>query len=144
VLQFARVAQATGFVYVFPLIDANRRREFVPTTPLPPGILPPVPDRAAQDLHSFFPFDPYKLPKSASYIEPVYREWSAVAIDGDEEEDEDEEEDVEKEGYVYDAGRAEPERVADGLGASFGGMSISPAPAVPLAMAMRDVSVAVG
>lgn len=93
------------------------------------------------DLTSFFPFDPYKLPKSSSYIQGVYREWSSVAIDDDDEEDEDEDE---EEDYVNDtdegAEKEGTQRIrfgplnpsshddgdAGGLGESFGGMSISP------------------
>jgi RNA polymerase I-specific transcription initiation factor RRN3 len=92
-------------------------------------------------LNTFFPFDPFNLPRSCSYIHPVYRDWTSVAIDesddenGDEDEDEDEEDKGEGEGE--DASEAEElggisftatkEREAtDGLGESFGGMSISP------------------
>lgn len=88
---------------------------------------------ALSELTSFFPFDPYKLPRSSSYIEPIFREWASVAIegDGDDEDDEDEDEDEMggKEGLsLRDALDGEVE--ADGLGASFGGMSISPGPPV--------------
>jgi RNA polymerase I-specific transcription initiation factor RRN3 len=53
----------------------------------------------ASVLESFFPFDPYKLESSASFIEPLYREWADVAPDEDgadssEEEDDDEADDV--------------------------------------------------
>ncbi len=34
-------------------------------------------------MESFFPFDPYKLESSASFIEPLYREWSEVAPEED-------------------------------------------------------------
>ena len=42
------------------------------------------------EVNTFFPFDPYRLPKSNTYIRDIYREWSSVAID---EEDDDEDED---------------------------------------------------
>ncbi|THH19901.1 hypothetical protein EW146_g1348 [Bondarzewia mesenterica] len=142
VLQFARVARATGFVYVYPLIEANRRLEFTPSTPSTPypngarhpALLLPG-DNVLCELNTFFPFDPYKLPKSRSYIEGVYREWSSVAIDDEEDEDEDEEEDEEYVGGrstggidVLNATNQDQDRDAKELGASFGGMSISPAP----------------
>ncbi|WVQ65632.1 uncharacterized protein L199_003810 [Kwoniella botswanensis] len=53
-------------------------------------------------LDSYFPFDPYDLPKSKKYIERLYRTWSEVAIDSgnndsdsdsDSESEEEEEED---------------------------------------------------
>jgi RNA polymerase I-specific transcription initiation factor RRN3 len=89
---------------------------------------------------SFFPFDPYKLPRSSSYIEPIYREWASVAVgaDDDEEEEEEDEEEEEEDEVV----RAE----ADGLGASFGEMRISPVPAPPphgAAVALGNSSIVV-
>ena len=149
-MQFARVAQATDFVYCHSIIEANRRSEYNPS----PGSLPLLPcvsgeELASAELHAFFPFDPYKLPRSGSYIQGVYREWSAVAIGGDEESDE--EEDVEDVDEGERDGDGKPGEVgmlsvnqsnaslvsgglqiprasdADGLGESFGGMSISPA-----------------
>ena len=90
------------------------------------------------ELNTFFPFDPYKLPRSGEYIQGVYREWASVAIDDDEEEeDEETEEDGEREevdecaasqtvGIFIGGVRAEDEDT-QGLGESFGGMSISPA-----------------
>ena len=74
---------------------------------------------------SFFPFDPYKLPRSSSYIEPIYREWASVAVGVDDDDDDDDEEDEEEEDEADLDVRAE----ADGLGASFGEMKISPVPA---------------
>ncbi|KAF8555371.1 RNA polymerase I-specific transcription initiation factor RRN3 [Imleria badia] len=163
VMQFARVAQATDFVYCHSIIEANRRSEYNPS----PGSLPLLPrssgdELVSAELHTFFPFDPYTLPRSRSYIQGVYREWSSVAIGGDEESDE--EEDVE--GGEGDGPRdGEPNEVdtlssdagddaslvsgglqiprvsqasgsdADGLGTSFGGMSISPAQPMSVVMA---------
>ena len=103
------------------------------------------------DLTTFFPFDPYKLPRSSVYIDGIYREWRSVAVEDSEDEDEDEEEGGEEE----EEGEEEADEEADvvsglpvtgktgadhymhgpasliddtgGLGESFGGMSISPA-----------------
>ncbi|KAH9967034.1 RNA polymerase I-specific transcription initiation factor RRN3 [Lactifluus volemus] len=129
--QFARVAHATGFMYVFPLLaappPARSAEQQLPALPSGSSI------NALSELTSFFPFDPYKLPRSSSYIEPIYREWAGVAIDCDEEEDEEEEEEEEMGERVAGQRRFGPvDRLdveADGLGASFGGMSISPVPA---------------
>ena len=89
------------------------------------------------ELNTFFPFDPYKLPRSGSYIQGVYREWSSVAIDEDEE---DESEDEDEDGEDGEAAGSSPVGIfingtrpashpdeTEGLGESFGGMSISPA-----------------
>ncbi|KAG6330825.1 hypothetical protein ID866_8263 [Astraeus odoratus] len=153
VMQFARVAQATGFMYCYSIIEANKRSEYNPAQ----GTTSVLPRAAGgelleAELHTFFPFDPYKLPRSSSYIQSVYRDWSSVAIGDDEEDEEDDAEeddaaddsdDSEDSGSVRnspmsDAGllpggglripeqsRSSPD--AGGLGESFGGMSISPA-----------------
>ncbi|KAH8984254.1 RNA polymerase I-specific transcription initiation factor RRN3 [Lactarius akahatsu] len=115
--QFARVAHATGFMYVFPLLAASPAQQ---QQPLPV----PTHPNALSELTSFFPFDPYKLPRSSSYIEPIYREWTSVAVGVDDDDDSDEEEE-EEDGADLDV-RAE----ADGLGASFEEMKISPVPAL--------------
>lgn len=132
-LQFARVAHATGFMYVFPLLNAPpptmARTEWQRV--VLPGSGSSNSIKALSELTSFFPFDPYKLPRSSLYIEPIYRDWASVAIEGD---DDDEEEEGEDEVEGMQNGLAQPrsDKVdhlnvdADGLGASFGGMSISP------------------
>ena len=147
--QFARVALATGFTYVFPLLTAlpvPARTEWQRT-------LLPVSNNtnALSELTSFFPFDPYKLPRSSSYIEPIYREWASVAIEGDDDEDDDEDdgEEMGEDGLRLSRRDAMDDvdvgSEADRLGASFGGMSISPvgAPVHTTAVALR-VNSAVG
>ncbi|CDO73785.1 hypothetical protein BN946_scf185015.g113 [Trametes cinnabarina] len=154
VMQFARVAHATGFVYCYSILEANRRSEYAPATPgggsgahngrLPKGLM--FETAMTSELNTFFPFDPYKLPRSGSYIQGVYREWSSVAIDEEEEDEEDEEDEEGEHGEDgedvvadEDAASSQPVGIlingarpltadeADGLGESFGGMSISPA-----------------
>jgi RNA polymerase I-specific transcription initiation factor RRN3 len=148
VKQFARVARSTDFLYCYAIIEANRRSEYHSTLPnssgsqtnqgaLPPTALLPILRDSGIDkeLNTFFPFDPYKLPQSHSYIEGIYREWASVAIeeileeDEDEDEDEDEEEDEESEsvGSHMVIGSLERWNSTEELGRSFGGMSISPA-----------------
>ena len=83
------------------------------------------------ELNAFFPFDPYRLPKSNLYIQAVYREWSTVAIDEDEEDDEEEDGDGDR-SDVGSIGQMHIPRSdnhggdEDGLGESLGKMSISP------------------
>lgn len=138
VKQFARIAQHTGFLYCYSIIEANNRSvrganrsnpvsrsaslnrlqleasgSATPMsqdgsdrgTPRPDSIDVEAAKLKASAavttssvLESFFPFDPYKLESSASFIEPLYREWSEVAPDEDgddsseEETDDDEDE----------------------------------------------------
>ena len=130
-MQFARVAHAADFVYCYPILEANKRSSDGDPSQRTPPRQTFVPPQANTELNTFFPFDPYKLPKSSRYIDGVYREWSAVAIDDDDDED-DEDEDDEDEGVesarigVSIARAAPPNPPADTLGASFEAMSISP------------------
>lgn len=118
VQQFAYVAQHTGFLYCYSVLEANSQRsttdapaspavarrvrgttrESTPTAgtatarsaaaPTAPAALP------TPALDVFFPFDPYRLRDSAALVRRLYRDWSDVAPDGegldeDEEDDED-------------------------------------------------------
>ncbi|EIN10498.1 RNA polymerase I-specific transcription initiation factor RRN3 [Punctularia strigosozonata HHB-11173 SS5] len=105
VMQFARVAHATNFVYCYSIIEANKRAEYNTNTTAPTSMdgrrlhvhrrhSDVLSDPLTAELNTFFPFDPYNLPKSSRYIQGVYREWDSVAIDdGEEEDDEDEDDD---------------------------------------------------
>lgn len=160
--QFARVAHATDFLYCYSIIEANKRSEYASassttSSPYPAALgrrfLNPavVGDSMQTELNTFFPFDPYKLPRSGTYIDGVYRDWASVAIDDDEDEDEDEDEEEEAvtdepplsssyDGLSSPIPFARPDQgsEADKLGASFGGMSISPQHA-PISMSLGSV-----
>src|SRR5258708_4553731 len=119
-------------MYVFPLLAAppahhaehhHRHRQPYQQAQQQQPLPVPTHPSTLSELMSFFPFDPYKLPRSSSYIEPIYREWASVAV-GVGDDDDDEEEDEEEDEADLDV-RAE----TDGLGASFGEMKISPVPA---------------
>lgn len=105
--QFAAIAHKTNFHYCFAILDVNRRvsttRESFPlplpsfrsalaepstTTPTRPRLASilsaptlstPVPRQllVAEEMDSFFPFDPLKLPLSSVYIDGIYRDWVA-------------------------------------------------------------------
>ncbi|CAE6387714.1 unnamed protein product [Rhizoctonia solani] len=164
VQQFARVSNSTGFVYCFTILESNRRSDLASaeTPPTQYGARLKIDPKHARltrdpaldaDLNAFFPFDPYKLPVSHKYIDGVYREWSSVALEEDEESDDEDEEVPEesqagppvgsddsedKSGDESDhsaprsstsldpAGIPIPGSTTDLLGVSFGGMSISP------------------
>jgi RNA polymerase I-specific transcription initiation factor RRN3 len=137
-LQFARVARATDFVYCYSILEANKRSDFLnhnsTSSPAPGRVRVEshrvfVPSMASSELNTFFPFDPYKLPKSSSYIDGVYREWSSVAIADDEEDEEDDvaEDTKDRWGMTLVQTAKSQDPVDGGLGASFEEMSISPA-----------------
>ncbi|KAH8096739.1 RNA polymerase I-specific transcription initiation factor RRN3 [Cristinia sonorae] len=150
VMQFAKVAHSVDFLYCYPIIEANRRSDYAPNsgdndqlkTKAPLFSLAMMGNSMQMELNTFFPFDPYKLPRSGAYIEGVYREWSSVAIDDDEDDDDDEEEEDEEvahTGAISIAVNGTRSTEDDGgLGQSFGGMSISP---IPVAMSGVPMSV---
>jgi RNA polymerase I-specific transcription initiation factor RRN3 len=156
-MQFARVAHATDFIYCYTILETNKRAEHMSTTTVtsPPlssryhrqsssdsmmntaGIQKNLATRVNlpvnSELNAFFPFDPYRLPKSSAFIQGVYREWSSVAIededDEEEEEVEEEELDREEDGATTSSGYLSIRRDKEndvGLGESLGAMSISP------------------
>lgn len=157
-MQFARVAQATDFIYCYSILEVNKRSEYSTnastSTPQSPLTLP-LNEPAHAELSTFFPFDPYKLPKSKGYVTGIYREWTSVAYGEDEEEEEEdededgeedaggdeenetvEEEDRERETLDRESNRLDirsgrvgmrHELDDDGLGVSFESMSITPA-----------------
>ncbi|KZS88162.1 RNA polymerase I-specific transcription initiation factor RRN3 [Sistotremastrum niveocremeum HHB9708] len=148
VKQFARVANKTGFLYVHPILEMNKRMEYSTLQSRQAVSTKRTAVVNAQalsttDLNTFFPFDPFHLPLSRSYIEPIYREWQSVELQGsddedeyddeaddDEEADQDEDEDdarTETEGiHIRRASPGSKDDVDEGLGRSFEGMSISP------------------
>jgi len=100
VTQFAKVAHQTDFMYCFSVLESNKRSEFGTSgggsspsrgAPAQPAFVRVRAADHADELHTFFPFDPYRLPKSAPFIEGVYREWSSVAIDAEDDSDSDDE-----------------------------------------------------
>ena len=159
VMQFARVAHATDFLYCYSILESNKRADFKSSNSSPPkvsvSVHPAVQfgDSIAAELNTFFPFDPYRLQRSSTYIQEIYREWSSVAIDdeeSDEDEDDDDMNDDTKSGMWDDDEHSSDDeseavqkssmlsipksssaravdQVADGLGASLDAMSISPA-----------------
>ncbi|KAG1077760.1 hypothetical protein G6F42_024638 [Rhizopus arrhizus] len=88
-------------MYVYPVLEKNRE-VFVPG--LGSASL-------LQTVQTFFPFDPYKLDGSRTYVDDIYFEWIAEDDDDEDESDEEEEE-------------TEDEDVTSGMMA----MSISPSP----------------
>ncbi|KAJ4479198.1 RNA polymerase I-specific transcription initiation factor RRN3 [Lentinula aciculospora] len=147
--QFARVAHATDFIYCYTILESNRRSDGSSSdgsshrsnlSAFSHGL------HLTSELNTFFPFDPYKLPKSGIYIQEVYRDWTSVAIDEDSDDDDtsDSEEDSEDEeddpvhatsypgmpisiSVVGENSQEHAGETGPGLGASFDAMSISPA-----------------
>lgn len=66
---------------------------------------------------SYFPFDPFDLPRAGNFVDPLYRTWGEVMVDADysDEEDDDDDEEEEEEGE----GDSDEEGTASELDSSF-------------------------
>ncbi|KAI9811368.1 MAG: hypothetical protein M1827_005528 [Pycnora praestabilis] len=113
--EFARIANHLRFLYVFPLIETNKRirlsqfsdpsqSSLAYTQPNRETALTAKKDESYQQLDTYFPFDPYHLPLSKRWIEGDYVEWKGIpgldenrtAANTDTEEEEGEESGVEE------------------------------------------------
>ncbi|OLY82210.1 RNA polymerase I-specific transcription initiation factor rrn3 [Smittium mucronatum] len=97
--QFALVASQLNFVFCLSLIDQNRRnsRRFLSSTSSATSLpslrsasssatLTSVSQETLEEMSSFFPFDPFPLTQSRSFIDPIYFVWCPVfdqSIDSD-------------------------------------------------------------
>lgn len=93
VTEFARAANHLGVVYVFHLLETNKRIRLSTATLFPSdqtsinnaynhpereSALSARHDEGHHHLDEYFPFDPYHLPKSKRWIEGDYREWAGI------------------------------------------------------------------
>lgn len=87
--EFARVANHLGIIYVFHLLETNKRIQLSQycsslaygnshSQPERETALSARKDDSHQHLDEYFPFDPYHLPRSRRWIETDYREWSGI------------------------------------------------------------------
>ncbi|KAI7898008.1 RNA polymerase I-specific transcription initiation factor RRN3 [Cokeromyces recurvatus] len=106
VRQFAKLARSTHFMYIYSILEKNRD-VFVP------GL---ESANILQTVQTFFPFDPYRLEGSRTFVDNIYFEWIADDEDDSGEEDSDEEDSDDED--------EEDEDVTSGMMA----MSISPSP----------------
>ena len=98
--QFASMAYHLGVMYVYALLESNKR------VPLAPIISADRRETALtrkkgdewQRLDGYFPFDPYRLPRSKRWVEGDYREWTNPPGMNDEDGSESEEEDAGEDG----------------------------------------------
>ncbi|KAH6659923.1 RNA polymerase I-specific transcription initiation factor RRN3 [Truncatella angustata] len=108
--QFALLAHRFRFMYVYPLIEANKRlrlSQFVSTAYANGGALREsgldLSDESWQRLDSFFPFDPYQLPTSKRWVDPDYLPWQDIpGLNPDDSDESDEEEEVHDEDVEED------------------------------------------
>lgn len=104
--EFAKLAHKLGLVYVYPVLEINKRvrlAQFVRASYASGGSLRDIGSQASDDgslqLDSYFPFDPYQLPTSKEWLEGDYLSWNPIlGLNADEEDYESEESEVEGEG----------------------------------------------
>ncbi|PKS06591.1 hypothetical protein jhhlp_007339 [Lomentospora prolificans] len=84
--EFAKLAHKLGLVYVYPVLEINKRvrlSQYVKSSYTTGGRLRDIGTEAARDddalqLDSFFPFDPYQLPNSKQWLEGDYLPWTPI------------------------------------------------------------------
>ncbi|MCJ1478444.1 hypothetical protein MMC13_007124 [Lambiella insularis] len=105
--EFAKIANHLGIIYVFHLLETNKRlrlpqcggqfdRDMTYNIPDRETALSSKKGEACQQLDEYFPFDPYHLPRSKRWVDGDYREWKGIPglheeaddASGSEEEDE--------------------------------------------------------
>ncbi|KAI0154758.1 RNA polymerase I-specific transcription initiation factor RRN3 [Xylariaceae sp. FL1272] len=115
--EFAKLAHRFRFMYVYPLIEANKRlrlSQFAVGAYSNGGALRDMAfdanDESWQQLGTYFPFDPYQLPQSKRWVEDDYLTWQFIpGLDAGEPEDDDSDEEGgdEQEEVVYETATEE-------------------------------------
>lgn len=106
VSEFARIAHHLRFLYVFPLLETNKRLRVSSFRSISAMADPRFSQieretRAGDDggyqLDAYFPFDPYHLPRSRRWLEGDYVEWRGIpGVDDQDDSDSEMEEDEEE------------------------------------------------
>lgn len=94
VAEFAKIARHLRFMYVYPLLESNKRVRLSQfSSGQGNGALRDTGNdghgESWHQLDAYFPFDPYQLPASRKWIENDYIQWRGVPGLHEEEEDED-------------------------------------------------------
>ncbi|KAJ5171302.1 Armadillo-like helical [Penicillium coprophilum] len=87
VAEFARIAHHFQFLYVYPLLETNKRIRVTAFRSLSTLSDPRFShvgreiragDNSGYQLDAYFPFDPYQLPRSRRWLEGDYVEWRGI------------------------------------------------------------------
>ncbi|KAL4780828.1 RNA polymerase I-specific transcription initiation factor RRN3 [Aspergillus varians] len=106
VSQFARMSQHLNFIYVFTILETNKRLRMstyrnIAVLADPRFSQVERETRAGHDLgyqlDAYFPFDPYQLPRSRRWLEGDYVNWRGIP-GLDDQDDEDDSDEVESDG----------------------------------------------
>jgi RNA polymerase I-specific transcription initiation factor RRN3 len=100
VAEFAKIARHLGFLYIYPLLETNKRVRLSQfASGHGNGALRDAGNGGNNEswhqLDGYFPFDPYQLPISKRWVETDYLDWRPVpGLDPEDDEDESEGEEV--------------------------------------------------
>ncbi|RKF63455.1 RNA polymerase I-specific transcription initiation factor rrn3 [Erysiphe neolycopersici] len=104
VTEFAKVAHYLKFMYVYPLLETNKRIRLgqfslANKNPGPRDAGTASYDNSWYQLEAYFPFDPYQLPISKRWIDSDYVQWKDIPglNKDDEDETDDDESDIDEE-----------------------------------------------
>lgn len=87
VAEFARIAHHFQFLYVYPLLETNKRIRITAFRSISTLADPRFShvgreiragDNSGYQLDAYFPFDPYQLPRSRRWLEGDYVEWRGI------------------------------------------------------------------
>lgn len=103
--EFAKLAHKLNLVYVYPVLEINKRvrlSQFVRVSYASGGSFRDIGSESRDDgslqLDSYFPFDPYQLPGSKEWVEGDYLSWNPiVGLNEDEDDYDSDESEVEEE-----------------------------------------------
>jgi RNA polymerase I-specific transcription initiation factor RRN3 len=106
VAEFAKIARHLRFIYVYPLLETNKRirlSQFASSQGN--GALRDTGNGGSNEswhqLDAYFPFDPYQLPISKRWIEADYVQWRGIpGLDAEEDEDDSGEEEEDEDAEV--------------------------------------------
>jgi RNA polymerase I-specific transcription initiation factor RRN3 len=93
VAEFAKIARHLGFMYIYPLLETNKRVRLIQfASGQGNGALRDAGHGGNNDswhqLDGYFPFDPYQLPVSKRWVEADYLPWKPIpGLDPEEDED---------------------------------------------------------
>lgn len=99
--EFAKIAHHVRIVYVYHLIETNKRVRLpqpIASVGQRETALSSRKDDEWQRLDAYFPFDPYRLPRSKRWVEGDYRVWEGLSGEDDDGSDSEAESDEESEG----------------------------------------------
>lgn len=99
VAEFARVARHLSIVYVYHLLESNKRLRLTTLASIGERetALSARKDESSQQLDMYFPFDPYHLSYSRRWVDADYREWKGIPEPNDAEDSEAADEDEDEE-----------------------------------------------